>query len=208
MKLGDWEAGGAFVELSLAQAMMVLQIIGKGWNLALEQSALTAGLHERYMTRWLIPGMRRSVPDSGVIIQRGTETADAAVPDICISFQRIREDQDEHEPHAVVECKRVSGDDAGLCRLYVVNGIDRFATGKYGAKRAHGFMAAYVTSGTPGEAADGVNRYLRKHREGTECLVDEGRPVETFSVWVSSHRRPHENPIRLRHLFLEFCQRK
>ena len=206
MKLDDWEAGGAFVELSLAQAMMVLQIIGKGWNLALEQSALTAGLHERDMTRWLIPGMRWSVPDSGVTIQRGTETAGAAIPDICISFQRIREDQDEHEPHAVVECKRVSGDDAGLCRLYVVNGIDRFATGKYGAKRAHGFMAAYVTSGTPGDAADGVNRYLRKHREGTEYLVDEGRPVETFSVWVSSHSRPREAQVRLRHVFLEFAR--
>ena len=208
MKLGDWEAGGSFVELSVAQVAMVLQIIGRGWSLALEQSALTADLNEIEMTKWLIPGMRRSVPDSGVTIQRGTETAGAAIPDICISFQRIREDQDEHEPHAVVECKRVSGDDTGLCRLYVVEGMDRFATGKYGAKRAHGFMAAYVTSGTPGEAADGVNRYLRRHREGAEYLVDEKRPVATFSVWVSLHSRPHETRVRLRHVFLEFAQRK
>ena len=208
MKLDEWEAGGTFIELSVAQVAMVLQIIGRGWSRALEQSALTADLHERKMTRWLIPGMRRSVPDSGVTIQRGTETAGAAIPDICISFQRIREDQDEHEPHAVVECKRVSGDDPDLCRLYVINGIDRFATGKYGAKRARGFMAAYVTSGTPREAADGVNRYLRGHREGAEYLVDERRPVATFSVWASSHSRPRETPVRLRHLFLEFRQRK
>ena len=67
--------------------------------------------------------------------------------DIPVLFSDIREEYDEHDPHAIIECKRVAGHDAGLCRLYVVEGIDRFKTGQYASNHAVGFMAGYPTCG-------------------------------------------------------------
>ena len=45
-----------------------------------------------------------------------------------------------------IECKRLAPDD--LARLYVVEGIDRFVRGYYGAKAGAGAMVGYVIRGT------------------------------------------------------------
>src|SRR5947208_3235224 len=55
----------------------------------------------------------------------------------------------EHDPHAIVECKRLSQNDARLAREYIVEGIDRFCTGKYASNHNQGFMVGYIANGSP-----------------------------------------------------------
>ena len=97
--------------------------------------------------------------------------------DIPVFFQDIREEHDEQDPHAIIECKRVAGNDARLCRLYVVEGIDRFSTGKYAANHAVGFMAGYLLAGDAGSAAAGVNRHLTRKGRQSERLVSATFPT-------------------------------
>ena len=125
MTLEYWEASPSVV-LAQGQVLTVLKAIADGWAAATENDMLKASLGERELTRWLIVGMRRTMRDLGVTVARGTETPEGNVPDICISFQTLREEEDEHEPHAVVECKRVSGSDSTLCARYVRKGLIRF----------------------------------------------------------------------------------
>lgn len=87
----------------------------------------------------------------------------------------------EHDPHAIIECKRISGSDTHLCREYVVEGVDRFASGKYGENHAVGFMVGYVLSGTSVEAATGVNAYLGRVSRTAERL--QAAAVISDSTW-------------------------
>jgi hypothetical protein len=63
--------------------------------------------------------------------------------DIPIFFIEVFFESQDHDPHAVVECKRIAAGDRRLCREYVVEGVDRFRIGKYGQNHAIGFMVGY-----------------------------------------------------------------
>ena len=133
----------------------------------------------------------------------GASTPDG-LTDIPIFFQDIRERFDEHDPHAIIECKRIAGNDAGLCRLYVVEGMDRFSTGKYAGNHALAFMAGYLLSGGADEAAAGINGYLS--RRGRVCEHLESSTV-VQEAWARSSRHPRPAspvPIELHHAFLAF----
>jgi hypothetical protein len=108
----------------------------------------------------------------------------------------------EHDPHAILECKRVSGSDAHLCREYVAQGMDRFSSGKYGRNHAVGFLVGYVISGSPQEAADGVNRYLQKFSRDAEKLTPSS-VVPAFHTWRSTHARSRSTSIELHHALLK-----
>ncbi|MCY4652723.1 MAG: hypothetical protein OXC95_06105 [Dehalococcoidia bacterium] len=143
-------------------------------------------------------------------ILRGTETQSASsrlkpdgLTDISIHLQDVRERYGEHDPHAIIECKRVA-DDAALCRLYVRCGIDRFQSGKYGIGHATGFMVGYVISGGVSAAVAKINRRLSRLKRQTEYL-QQRRTVGVAWAWFSEHSRPqpHVN-IELHHAFLVF----
>ena len=204
MTLDDWEEGRS-VELARGQVLTVLTAIADGWRVATENDSLTANLGEREVTRWLIGGMRRTMGHLGVTVARGTETPEGNVPDICISFQRLREDEGEHEPHVVVECKRVAGSDSTLCARYVRQGMIRFKEGKYGKRRTHGFMVGYLLSGSDDEAVERINVYLMRHWSDADCL-QKTELSTSLAVWQSRHSRPTEEPIEVMHQFLAFRQ--
>lgn len=105
----------------------------------------------------------------------------------------------EHDPHAIIECKRIAGSDTHLCCEYVVEGIDRFSTGKYGENHAMGFMVGYVLSGTAADSVDGVNAYLTR----VARKVDYLKPCSEEQIWISQHARTKpSSPIHLHHVFL------
>ena len=108
---------------------------------------------------------------------------------------------DGHDPHAVIECKRIRGDDPKLCRLYVVQGIDRFRHGKYGADHAQDFMVGYVFQSEIGGAVAGINRYLARQGQEAESLTDSKVLAEPW-VRQSCHVRKSKRPIGLHHAFL------
>ncbi len=126
--------------------------------------------------------------------------------DIPILLQELREAYGDHDPHAIIECKRVAGNDAALCRRYVVDGIDdRFIGAKYAARHRVAFMAGYVLAGSIEAAAAGINRYLANRGRAAERLA----PCTALpATWTRSsrHPRPSSDPplIDLHHAFLTF----
>lgn len=144
-------------------------------------------------------------------VLRGTETQSArsrlkpdGLTDISIHLQDIRERYGEHDPHAIVECKRVTEHDTELCRLYVCQGIDRFQGGKYGIRHATGFMVGYVISGGVCAAVAKINRRLSRLKRETECLQQSGTVIAAWARF-SQHPRPKPHgAIEIHHAFLAF----
>ena len=144
-------------------------------------------------------------------VLRGTESRSTpsalrpdGITDIPIAFTEIREEDDDHDPYAIIECKRIAGSRKDLCRQYVVEGLDRFKAGKYAGSHVVGFMAGYLLSDGPQCATHGVNRYLT-------CKGRQGERLQSCTLrdepWARSsvHRRPNAMvPITLHHAFLSF----
>jgi hypothetical protein len=124
--------------------------------------------------------------------------------DIPILFPEVRETYGDHDPHAIIECKRVAGNDPTLCRLYVVEGIDRFTSAKYASRHTVAFMAGYVLSGGVGAVTERINRYLSRHDRVAERL----HPCTALAgTWARSSTHPRQPPaarINLHHAFLTF----
>ena len=212
-------AGRPFIDLGPDTAAAILRTIDAGWARASSLPDVNADTGEVKMNERLRDGMRDALDLDGLpwggtlIVQAGSESrsrpdvlrpdgrTDIPIQSIDI-FHRFR----EHDSHAIIECKRIAGDNAYLCREYVVNGIDRFRRGQYAANHAAGFMAGYLIAGDAIAAASGVNAHLdsgRTHdgpRHG-ETLRPSSLVDEPWA-WTSSHPRPDVPEIDLHHAFL------
>lgn len=163
------------------------------------------------MTERLRDGMRSAMKNVSwnLIILPGTESrskSSVLLPDgrtdIPLMMIEVFLRTQEHDPHAIIECKRIAGPDTHLCREYVVEGIDRFVSGKYGENHAVGFMVGYVLSGSSGEAADGVNKYLARVSRSVEQM--SASDVTSDPTWYSTHDRPKPSTaVGIHHSFLE-----
>jgi hypothetical protein len=208
--------GSAFVELTPDIVAAITVTVSEGWQQALAFDDVNAGAGEVAMTERLRDGMRITLKAKDhpwgkqLIILPGTEsrsTPSVLLPDgrtdIPIVSLNVFLRTQEHDPHAILECKRISGTDSHLCREYVIEGMDRFRLGKYGANHAVGFLVGYVLSGTQEEAVDGVNGYLTRASRMPEHL-SLAIPAGNVPSWISQHARGASlPPIRLHHAFLE-----
>ena len=146
----DADSGGASIDLEPDLAIAILRTIHAGW---LSTSTVTPADDEVKITEQLRAAMRRVVNeranpwDDGMVILRGSQSLSRpslARPDgrtdMSILHIGTFNELKDHDPHAIVECKRIAGGNTGLCWKYVHDGIDRFRTGKYGGRHATGFM--------------------------------------------------------------------
>jgi hypothetical protein len=190
----------------------ILQTIEAGWAVARLRSEVRREADEVTITECLRDGMRvalDSFPWRGqLIVSPGTEsrsreglTKPDGRTDIPLYLVQIFLQTNEHDPHAIVECKRVSADSAHLAREYVLHGVDRFRAGKYSRNHDVGFMAGYVLSGTAAGAVQRINGYLSRRGRHTEILAAQ---TNSDSVWKSQHRRPQQRLVALRHVMLRF----
>lgn len=207
--------GREFIELAPEVVAAILLTLVAGWQRACAFNDINAQAGEVWMTERLRDGMRRELNSKGhpwgkmLGVLPGTESRSSStvvIPDgrTDIPLWLIHEfwRTGEHDPHAIIECKRISGSDTHLCREYVVEGIDRFRTGKYGQNHALGFMVGYVLSGTAVEAADGVNAHLTRVSRKVEHL-EPADICEDAPSWESQHARATpSSPVRLHHAFL------
>ncbi|HAF43541.1 MAG TPA: hypothetical protein DCK83_00990 [Gallionellaceae bacterium] len=168
------------------------------------------------MTERLRDGMRDGLKSGGLpwgkmlLVLPGTESRSnttVIIPDgrtdIPLMLIAVFLRTQEHDPHAIIECKRIAGSDANLCREYVQEGINRFCSGKYGQNHAVGFMVGYLIAGTDEESVDGINAHLTRTSRKAEHLApaDCG---EGLVSWVSHHgRAAPTSPIKLHHSFLD-----
>ena len=208
--------GDRSINIQPSRKADILTILDAGWYRASARPAVRPVAREVVLTKCLLTGMQAAVNDGVVSSHKrisvlpGTEShygravTPAGLTDIAIHLREIRERNRDHGPHAIIECKRVAGNDAALCRLYVVDGIDRFASGKYAERHAVAFMAGYVLSGSVDAAAGRINRYLSDHDRAAECLT---ACTALSAAWARSSRhsrRPPAAPIDLHHAFLTF----
>lgn len=206
--------GSEFIELTPDITAAILLTLKAGWQYAAAFADVNALAGEVTMTERLRDGMRSALKakrypwSKTMVVLPGTESrsrADVLSPDgrtdIPIFLIQIFLRLEEHDPHAIIECKRIAGSDAHLCREYVVEGVDRFRTGKYGGNHALGFMVGYLLAGTAGEAAAGVNAHLIRTSRKEESL--ESAHVATGMLsWASRHVRAlPSSAINLHHAF-------
>lgn len=205
---------GRPVDVGDERRAAVLRILEAGWRRAADHPEVHAGAGEVEITERLRDGMRAALNAKVVpwhkkmTVLPGTESRsspDAPRPDgrtdVPIFFSDVREEYDEHDPHAIVECKRIAGNCADLCREYVVEGIDRFVKGKYAGNHADGFMAGYLLSGDAQAAAECVNKYLSKKKREPERL-ESSTVLDVPWARSSRHVRPAPaGPIALHHAF-------
>lgn len=206
-----------FINLDVERCSAIIHTLARGWLQAKKE--LTPDWGEVPITERLRDGMREALRASDgplasdMWVFSGAEsrsTPDLLEPDgrtdIPIAFTSIREKLEEHDAHAIIECKRVADDSAPLCREYVKNGIRRFVGGakedsqfpKYAANHAMAFMAGYLLRGTTAGAVKRINGYLGK-------LERLGSPTVVKEDWVrtSVHRRNKPlSDITLHHAFL------
>ena len=195
----------------------IMRVLAEGWNRAAAYVERHAQADEVSITQCLRKGMREELKAATsdwckrISILPGTESQSRSSPlkpdgltDISVFLQDIRERYDEHDPHAIIECKRVTEHDATLCRLYVARGIDRFSTGQYAIKHRDGFMVGYVISGGIHGATAKINRRLSRKSRPKE-LLQQSNVVRAPWAWVSRH--PRAKPyvaIELHHSFFRF----
>lgn len=205
-------AFGRSIGLAREFAPAIMLTVRAGWRTAIGDNDMNASSDEVQITTKLVDGMREALKSRELpwgrelLVSRGTESRsrdDLSRPDgrTDISIY-VRQKWDDHDPHAIVECKRISGNNARLCRLYVKEGIDRFKSGKYGRNRPFGFMAGYLIDGDANMAAKGINRYLSGQSRGQENLVPSNISRESW-VWQSAHIRGAEY-MEIHHALLPF----
>lgn len=204
--------GRQFILLDAEVAAAILLTLQAGWARALLSPEVHVGADEVPITERLRDGMRNALGTlpwgKTMIIAPGTESRSRATlarpdgrTDIPIFLIEVFVRYGEHDPHAIIECKRIAGTEARLCREYVVEGIDRFRTAKYSENHAAGFMVGYVISGDAAEAVAGVNAYLDGQNREAEHLASSDL-VPRPGIWRSRHARTDRLPIDVHHSFL------
>lgn len=195
--------GRQAIDIHRERSEAILQVVDAGWKSASASPRAHAG-GEVEITECLRDGMRAALAESAadwskkMTVLPGTESRSSAdVPkpdgrtDVPIFFSDLREEYNEHDPHAIVECKRVAGNRTDLCRKYVRCGVDRFATGKYARNHAVGFMVGYLLSGDAASSAACINAHLTRTQRQSEHL---GPCVIADRPWARSSRHPRAAP--------------
>ena len=115
-------AGRPFIELAPEISAAILRTVKAGWALALKSPDVNAGAAEVPMTERLRDGMRSALNGGELpwgrtmVVLSGTESrsrSDVLLPDgridIPILWIGICIQSGEHDPHAIIECKRIAG---------------------------------------------------------------------------------------------------
>jgi len=210
--------GKELIQLGADITAAILITLVAGWESASALPDVIADTGEVAITERLRDGMRaalkaRRYPWSrNMVVLPGTESRSKPTvllpdgrTDIPIFLIEIFFGSQDHDPHAVIECKRIAAGDRHLCREYVVEGIDRFRLGKYGQNHATGFMTGYLVSGTAAGAVSDVNAYLTAKAREAEHLLPAADPPAS---WSSKHARTSPAiPITLYHSFFSLRSR-
>ncbi len=209
--------GREFIDLSQDITAAILLTLLAGWESAATTTDINSQVGEVVLTERLRDGMRTILKThrypwgKTMAVLPGTESRSSANvlrpdgrTDIPVFLIEVFLRSEEHDPHAIIECKRIAGSNTHLCREYVVEGVDRFRVGKYAENHGVGFMVGYLLSGTAGDAAEGVNAYLTRTLREAEHLQPADIGEEPLT-WISRHaRNVTSSPISLHHSFFGF----
>ncbi|HLF98553.1 MAG TPA: hypothetical protein VI457_15535 [Methylococcaceae bacterium] len=207
--------GRPYVDLASEIIAVILRVVIEGWAIARQNPKVHPEAMEVPMTECLREGMRQALVslsswNKTLIIAPGAESkSDPEMPipdgrtDIPIYSWDIFSQTCEHDPHVIIECKRITESDSHLTREYIVEGMDRFRTGKYGGNHGKGFMVGYVLSGKSLPIVASINLFLDKHGRRSEHLKSSTNPG-CEGTWTSRHPRAGAmKAIDLLHIMLD-----
>ncbi|MCY4393095.1 MAG: hypothetical protein OXE43_13765 [Chloroflexi bacterium] len=139
------------------------------------------------------------VEASDEMLQGREDPAHAPRIDMVIARDSFAEDA-----YLSIECKRLALDD--LARRYVVDGLDKFVRGYYGAEAQTGAMVGYVISGTADALLMRINaRVEEAPRMGSSHTLVPADPIGWLdNVFSSNHARfAPLQAIRITHLLFD-----
>ncbi|QDU42849.1 hypothetical protein Mal52_13180 [Symmachiella dynata] len=113
------------------------------------------------------------------------------------------------ETYLTMECKRIASTENSLALKFVRDGVNRFASGKYGPGHAFGIMTGYVICGNPDCCAERVRTTLDKEPK-SETGYDRHhgwQPDDDIVNGTRHYRTRHhqeiaKNTIELIHVFV------
>lgn len=101
------------------------------------------------------------------------------------------------ETYLTMECKRITSTENSLALKYVRNGVNRFASGKYGPGHAFGIIAGYAICGNLDGCAERISHTLAKEPE-SETSYDSKfgwKPDDTLISGQRHYRTRHHQSI-------------
>lgn len=110
----------------------------------------------------------------------------------------------DEEAYLGVECKRVGAGQAKLNQRYVTQGVNRFATGQYGAGHHCGVMLGYVLKLPSADLVAGINARICATYGESAKLVSLTPHAESLSMHEGSLTQGASgHVIRLTHVFVD-----
>ena len=205
----DQPYGNPAFALSLDEVDTVIDLLCRGAKEA--KAHVTPGMLEVPTTIVVRKAMRRVKRNLGLtnIEVRGEQeiddmaTADPTILgriDITLKFLHQFGNEDAF---VAIECKRVRAGDTALSSNYVSEGVERFATGKYAAGHAWGFMLGYVLALPVDDIVAAVDNRVRKKFGATAALSScDGHP-HALRILESGLAQGNDHTIRLKHVFVD-----
>jgi hypothetical protein len=205
----DQPYGNPAFALSPDEVDTVLDLVCRGAEEA--RAHITPGMLEVPTTIIVRKAMRRVKRELGLsnLQVRGEQeidnmaTADPAILGrIDITLQFLHQFGEE-DAFVAVECKRVMAGDSGLNGSYVTKGVERFASGKYGAGHAWGFMLGYVLALPVDDIVAAINQRVCKVYGEAAALQASTTHPHALRVLENVLVQSGHHAIRLRHIFVD-----
>lgn len=206
----DLPVGRPPFALSADELATVVDLLCQG--VAAARPLLTPGMLEVPITIHVKKAMRRLKKELGLSnleITGEFELLDVGNDDpevlgrIDIVLRFLRQFGDE-EDYLGVECKRVGAGEATLNQRYVTQGVNRFATGQYGAGHHRGIMLGYVLKLPSAALVEGIDARIRATYGEDAKLVNLDPHAESLSVHEGSLAQGDSgHVIRLTHVFVD-----
>jgi hypothetical protein len=205
----DRPYGNPAFALSSDEIDTVLDLVCRGAEEA--RAHVTPGMLEVPTTIVVRKAMRRVKRALGLTnlqVRGEQEIDDMATTDpailgrIDITLQFLHQFGDK-DAFVAVECKRVRAGDAGLNASYVTQGVERFASGKYAAGHAWGFMMGYVLALPVDDIIAVIDQRIRKTYGDAAALSPADAHRQALRVAENSLMQAGHPRIRLRHVFVD-----
>lgn len=184
--------------------IVVLQVLHDAWPTTVADSRVSRTADEDAITdvlRWkMAEAKNRLNPAPQIRFEREAQSDEPELdnPLGLIDVKVLYTWNDEI--YLTMECKRITSTENSLALKYVRNGVNRFASGKYGPGHAFGIMTGYVICGNLDGCAERVSLTLAKEPESETCYDSKfGWKVDDTLIHGWRHYRSRHRQSIVKH---------
>lgn len=105
--------------------------------------------------------------------------------------------------YLAVECKRVAAGNPALNRLYVKQGVQRFATGKYSKGQKWAIMLGYVLALPLNDVVKGIDEHLVRNYGSKARLQPAAGVAFALGVFDGNLKQGCKNDMLIKHVFVD-----